>query len=53
MLPRHFIILLICVIAAAGFTIFIAQGLLTRGDAMIGSALVAAAMLLRVLLARR
>lgn len=50
---RHLILLLTCVIAAAGLTIFIAQGLLTSGQTIAAGLLIAGLMALRVLMARK
>lgn len=50
---RHLILLLACVIVAAGLTIFVAQGFLTPGESFAGMVIVAIAMLIRVLVARR
>ena len=50
---RHLIILLVCVIAAAGLTVFVAQGILTSGEAITGSIIIALAMFVRVLAARK
>lgn len=50
---RHLILLLTCVIAAAGLTVFLIQGLLTPAEAFIGGGLVALAMFIRVLVLRK
>jgi len=50
---RHLILLLVCVITAAALTVFLIQGFFTSGEAITGGILIALAMLIRVMVARK